>query len=140
MEKLFVSFAVAATVGCAAASAHAQCSFDGPSKAKGMTTSFVRTHAGCPAGTFPIPNSQTGTGVPTCSPPYAYSSYEFAARGSGCTLKTSTKLESPCSFNGTGDCLNMKVRAACKGVLGPDDMPANGGGMAPSRISECHVG
>ncbi len=128
MRKLTVSLAAVCLVSFAAASAHAQCAFDGPAKAKGIKTSLIRSFAGCPSITFPIPNSQTGTGVPTCAPPYAHSSFLFANKGSGCSFQTSAKLESPCSFGSSGDCMNLKLKAKCSGIVQsdgttPDDTP-----------------
>jgi len=122
MRKLTVSLAAVALVSFAAASAHAQCAMDGPAKAKGIKTSLIRSFAACPSITFPAPNSQTGTGVPTCAPPYAHSPYQFAPKSSGCSFQTSAKLESPCSFNSTGDCMNLALKAKCSGILEPDNV------------------
>jgi hypothetical protein len=115
MRKVIVPLVVGA-VCCAAVTAHAQCAFDGPSKAKGFKTSLVRAFAPCPSVTFPIPNSQTGTGVGTCAPPFPYSDPRaFARKNSGCTVSTSAKLESPCSMP-AGDCMNVSIKAKCTGL------------------------
>jgi len=136
MRKLTVSLAAVALVGFVAASAHAQCAFDGPAKAKGIKSSLIRSFAACPSITFPVPNSTTGTDVPTCSPPYAHSPFFFANKGSGCSFQTSAKLESPCTFNSTSsDCMNLSLKAKCSGVLKPDNATDDSPGWKLTTVS-----
>jgi hypothetical protein len=120
MRKLTISFAAVALVGFAAAQADAQCAFDGPAKAKGMKTSLVRSYAGCPSITFPAPQSQTETNVPTCAPPFAHSVFQFNNKSGKCDFKTSAKLEAPCSNLSGDNCMNMSVQAKCSGIVAAD--------------------
>jgi hypothetical protein len=115
--KLAAVAAVAAS-SLVGADAFAQCAFDGPSKAKGFRTSLVRAFYGCPATSFPAPNSQTGTGVPACSPPYPYSIYGFDPHGS-CTLKLDAKREEPCSTGFSSECTGLTFGVKCSGILDP---------------------
>jgi len=132
MKKLTLSLVGVIVLVGAASSAHAQCAFDGPSKAKGMKTSLIRAFAPCPSITFPAPNSQTGTGVPTCAKPYEYgaepgdngsSDTEFNAK-SECGVSLTAKLESPCSVP-PGDCMNVAIKARCHGITDDGVTPTN---------------
>ena len=101
MRKLTISLAAVALVGFAAASAQAQCDFNGPGKAKGIKSSLIRSFAGCPSITFAGPNSQTGGGTPTCAPPYAHSPHFFDEVKGKCDFQAKAKKEDPCS-DGSG--------------------------------------
>jgi hypothetical protein len=135
MKKLAV-FAVLFAAFAFTVNAHAQCAFDGPAKAKGMKTSLIRSFAGCPSITFASPNSSTGGGVPTCAPPYAHSSFLFHNKNGSCSFSTSAKLESPCSNSQPGDCMNLSIKASCKGVLESDGVtPVSGSGWSISTVT-----
>ena len=117
--KRVIGALVAVAACCVATNASAQCAFDGPSKAKSIKTSLVRAFVPCPSITFPAPNSQTGTGVPTCAPPFEYGEggtldKKFNGR-SECGVSLTAKLESPCAVP-PGDCMNVAIKARCKGI------------------------
>lgn len=62
--------------------AHSQCSFNGPGKAKGIKASLVRAHAQCGNGvTLPAPNTATMAGTPACAA-VPHSAFEFGPKGS----------------------------------------------------------
>jgi hypothetical protein len=109
---------VIGTSALAAGDAFAQCAVDGPYKAKGIKTSLIRSFAGCPSATFVIPNSQTGTGVPTCAPPFAHSQYEFSRPGY-CHFSFSAKLMDPCPALGPSPCTITTIHVYCTGILDP---------------------
>jgi hypothetical protein len=135
MRRLTISLAAIALVGTAV-SAHAQCAMDGPAKAKGMKASLIRSFAGCPSITFLAPNSSTGTGVPTCAPPYAHSTFLFDNKKGQCSFKTGAKLESPCKDGSGGDCMNLKIQAKCAGIVESDGVtPISGSGWSVSTVS-----
>ena len=127
MKSLKLSAVLAAAASLFAGDAFAQCAFDGPAKAYGLTTSLVRAFAGCPAGSFPAPNSQTGTGVPTCSPPYAHSPYEFDD-SSYCKVRLRAKLEDPCSTGSSSPCTGITGSISCERIMQP-----GGNGMIPAH-------
>ncbi len=136
MKKFSVLIATVAIVGFAAAGAHAQCAADGPAKAKGLKTSLIRSYAACPSATFLAPNSSTGTGVPTCAPPFAHSAYQFDNRKGSCQFSTKAKLEDPCSDGSGVPCSNLAIQAKCGGILDPDGVtPTNSAGWAVSTVS-----
>jgi hypothetical protein len=119
--KLITLPAIAAAAALTlAADAFAQCSFDGPAKAKGFKTSLIRAFASCPciSPCYPVPNSQTGTGVPSCSPPYAPSAYEFDTP-SQCLFKMKVKREEPCSNGNPAACTAATFTLSCSGILDP---------------------
>lgn len=139
MRKLTTIIAAVAIVGASVAAAHAQCAFDGPAKAKGMKSSMVRAFAGCPSITFAGPNSSTGGGTPTCSPPYAHSQYLFDDAKGKCDFKTSAKKEEPCGDGSGSPCMNLKISAKCSGITRNDGItPISGltdSGWSVSTIS-----
>jgi len=143
MKRLTLPLAVVVVSIAAASSARAQCAFDGPSKAKGFKTNLVRAFAPCPSITFPAPNSQTGTGVPTCAPPKDYSLHNggFIPRGSGCSVSAKAKLESPCSAGiGTQDCMNIALKAQCTGVTFVDGItPTNEPGWSLNIVARATI-
>jgi len=128
-SRLIVSIAI---VLAAPSTGHAQCSFDAPAKAKGLKTSLIRAYNPCPSPTLAAPNTVASSGVPGCvnfsGAPVARSAFTFDDKKGRCSLKTSAKLESPCS-TGTGiDCSNWTVTAKCSGILGLDGAtPISGG-------------
>ena len=103
-----------------AGEALAQCSFDGPAKAKGFSTSLIRAFSPCPciSPCPPFPNSQTGTGVPSCAPPYAFSSYEFDTPGR-CSFKMYVRHEMPCSNGNPEACTAPTFLLRCSRILDP---------------------
>lgn len=137
MKKLLISTAVLATVAFLAGSANAQCDFDDAAKAKGMKTSMVRSYVGCSGSiTYAAPNSQTGTGVPTCAPPLPHSPFVFDNKKGSCSFQTKGKIEAPCK-NGSGDdCYNLQIKAKCTGINDPDTVtPIESGGWSLSTVT-----
>ena len=138
MRKLIIIAAVA-IVGASVVGAQAQCSFDGPAKAKGVKSSLVRAFAGCPSITFLGPNSSTGGGTPSCSPPFAHSSYLFDDKKGKCDFKTSAKKEEPCSDLSGSPCMNLSIQAKCSGITRNDGVTPISGitdtGWSVSTIS-----
>jgi len=142
MRRLSIMLAGLAIIGFTAGSALAQCNFNEPGKAKGLKISLVRSFAGCPGITFAVPNTSTSTGggTPGCTPPFAHSEFKFNAKGS-CSIKTSQKLEAPCSTgDGTYDCANLSIQVKCKGVVANDGVspissPGNGDGWGLNTVA-----
>jgi hypothetical protein len=110
-----------------------QCAFDGPPKAKGMKASMIRAFAGCPyvSPAPPFPNSQTGTFIPSCAPPYALSHYSFDTKGA-CTFQVASKLQTPCADGSPADCMALRFKVKCTGILSPDDTLSNESGFVLS--------
>jgi len=108
--------------------AFAQCAFDGPYRAKGFRTSLVRKFYGCPSTSFPIPNSQTGTGVPTCSPPSSEESVYDFSDGSYCYFTLLAKHEDPCSTGLSRPCTGVTGRLICTDITQP-----GGNGTIPAH-------
>jgi len=115
------AFATVGTAGSAEGSP--SCGIDLPQKTKSIKGSFVRAFEGCPIPSFPVPNSQTGDGVPACSPPYANSPNLFDERSGGCTLSLTQKLG-----NCNPVCAPLTVALKCKGVLLGNSSPSNESG------------
>jgi hypothetical protein len=57
-------------------------------------------------------------GVPGCGPPSAPSNYEFDDRKSGCSIRHTQNVESPC-FDGDPSCSRIVLSAQCSGVRDP---------------------
>lgn len=125
MKKALFTIAAVAALGAYASSASAQCAFNEPGKAKGLKSSLVKAYAACPGITFPGTNSSTMAGVPTCATPFALSAYKFDTLKGSCSIKTSHKLESPCSTNPMADCANLSLSVKCSGVLNADGVTPN---------------
>ena len=107
--------------------AYAQCSFDGPAKAKGLKADLVRAYAACPGVTFAAPNTATMAGVPGCTPPTPLSEFLFDDRKGRCSIKWRQKIERPCS-TGTGvDCSNLSIDVTCRGVTDAGGDPIESG-------------
>jgi hypothetical protein len=99
----------------------AQCAFDAPAKAKSIKSSFVRTYASCPSGTFPAPNSSTMAGVAACASPNPNSDYLFDPEGS-CSLVIKHQTFEECPDELGGPCTNIRTLAKCRGLLEPDGL------------------
>lgn len=137
MRSVILAAAIAASTIILSSEALAQCAFDGPAKAKSMKASLIRVFARCPYTSFPAPNSSTGTGVPSCSPPFAPSSYEFDDRKGACRLSTKSSVEDPCpnDFSSSDPCMVMTLKLKCSGVLNPGGTtPTNDPGFALNVI------
>ena len=104
------AFATVGTAGSAEGSP--SCGIDLPQKTKSMKGSLVRAFEGCPIPDFPVPNSQTADGVPSCSPPLASSANRFDEKSGGCTVSLTQKLG-----NCNPVCAPLTVGLKCKGVL-----------------------
>ncbi len=129
MKKSFAIIAAVALVGFIAGSAAAQplqqnrCLYNSPAKAKGFKTSMVRAFAACPGVTQSI-NSSSG-GFPTCTPPFALSSYQFGPKGK-CDVKVSHKNADPCPLNPAQTdapvCAEQKLIAKCSDIRQSDGL------------------
>jgi len=139
-KSLFTIAAVTAVALFTANTASAQCDFDAPGKAKGMKSDMVRAFVPCGSGiTFPSPNTATVAGTPGCVPPTPYSDFLFDAKGK-CSVKSSAKLESPCSTGTPGDCSNVTLQAKCGGITNPDGItPISGPGWKLATISRASL-
>jgi len=137
VRKLSISIAAIAALAFMAGSANAQCLFDDAPKAKGMKTSMVRSFVGCSGSiTYAAPNSQTGTGVPTCAPPLPHSAFVFDNKKGSCSFQTKGKLEVPCSDGSGDDCYNLSLQAKCAGINEPDTVtPISSGGWSLSTVT-----
>jgi hypothetical protein len=124
MKKALFTVAAVAALGAYASVASAQCDFNEPGKAKGLKSSMVKAYAACPGITFPATNSTTMAGVPGCATPFALSTYKFDAKGK-CDLKTSHKLENPCSTGNPVACSNLSLQVKCSGVVNADGVTPN---------------
>jgi hypothetical protein len=125
MKKTLISAIAVAALGFYATSASAQCAFDEPAKAKGIKSSMVKAMSSCPGVTFASPNSSTMAGVPGCATPVPLSLYQFENLKGACSLKTSHKVESPCSDGSPSDCSNLTLSVKCGGVLDADGVTPN---------------
>ncbi len=125
MKKIVISVAAVAALGFYASSASAQCAFDEPAKAKGIKSSLVKAMSSCPGVTFASPNSSTMAGVPGCATPVPLSLYQFENLKGSCSLKTSHKVEIPCSDGSPSDCSNLTLSVKCGGVLDSDGVTPN---------------
>lgn len=125
MKKALLTIAAVAALGAYASSASAQCAFNEPGKAKGLKSSLVKAYASCPGITFPATNSSTMAGVPGCAAPFALSAYKFDSQKGKCDLKTSHKLENPCSTGSPAACSNLSLSIKCSGVLNADGVTPN---------------
>ncbi len=132
LNRLLLSLLLVA--GTAALS-HAQCNFNRASRAHVFRSLMVRSYAGCPSITFPAPNSSTGTGVPTCAPPFAHSAFQFDQNRGFCRFQTRTREETPCTDGSGVPCMNVRIRAACRGVKDSSGTPTNAIGWTLSTIS-----
>jgi len=122
---------VAFTISLHAPDASAQCAVNKPGRAKLMKTSLVREHLGCPSDPdFFFPNSQTGTGTPSCAPPLAESDYEFGASGR-CTFKMKAFRDELCplGMGPAAPCMSLELSLDCQDVREPGGDPiTNSGG------------
>ena len=130
MKKAYIAIACVAAMGLVTSNADAQCNFDVPAKSKGVKSSMIRSFAGCGNSvTFGAPNTATMAGVPGCVPPFAHSSFLFGPKGA-CSVKTSQKVETPCSETGTpGSCANAGLSAKCKDITLSD-------GVTPISVAD----
>jgi len=140
MKKVLFSLAAVAALSFVASTASAQCSFNEPAKAKGIKTDMIRSYSACPGVTMAAPNTVTMAGVPGCiapvsGTPVTRSAFQFSTKGK-CSLKTSAKLESPCS-TGTGiDCSNLTLKAKCGGITEPDGVtPISSGAWSLNTVA-----
>lgn len=124
MKKPLIAVVAFVSACCLAGSAHAQCSFDAPAKARGLKTSLARSFTSCPSITFPAPTTLTTAGVPACVAPLAHSPYRFGDKGK-CSVKTTHLLERPCSDGSTGECSNLSISAKCVDIETPGMSPTN---------------
>jgi len=125
MKKFLVAVSGVALMGLVAGSAHAQCSFNSPGKAKGIKSSFIRAFAGCGnSGTFPTSNDVTKPPSLTasCSTPAIQSLYKFDTAKGKCDFKSSNKVTAPC-INGAGSCGELFISVKCGGVLDASNAP-----------------
>jgi hypothetical protein len=125
MKKTLLTLTAVAALGFYATSASAQCAFDEPAKAKGIKSSLVKAMSSCPGVTFPTSNTTTMAGVPGCAPPTPLSLFQFDDAKGKCDVKTSHKVESPCSDGSMGDCSNLTLKVKCGGVLNSDGATPN---------------
>jgi hypothetical protein len=125
MKKALFTVAAVAALGAYASTASAQCDFNEPGKAKGLKSSFVKAYAACPGITFPATNTTTMAGVPGCAAPFALSAYKFEPLKGKCDLKTSHKVELPCSTGNPAGCSNLSLSVKCSGVLNADGVTPN---------------
>lgn len=125
MKKIVISVAAVAALGFYASSASAQCAFDEPAKAKGMKLSMVKAMSSCPGVTFAAPNTTTMAGVAGCTPPTPLSLYQFEDLKGSCSVKTTHKVEAPCSDGSPEDCSNLQLSVKCGGVLDSDGISPN---------------
>ncbi len=117
--------------------AGAQCTFDAPTKAKGIKTSMVRAYAGCPGVTFASPNTSTMAGVPGCTPPFALSEYRFDDETGSCSVKMKSQYAELCPNNVFSDppCMVSMLKAKCVGILDPAALPADDPGFALQLVT-----
>jgi len=125
MKKTLLTLTAVAALGFYATSASAQCAFDEPAKAKGIKASMVKAMSSCPGVTFPTSNTTTMAGVPGCAPPTPLSLFQFENEKGSCSVKTSHKVEDPCSDGSGGPCSNLKLSVKCGGVLNSDGATPN---------------
>lgn len=125
MKKIVISVAAVAALGFYASSASAQCAFDEPAKAKGLKVSMVKAMSSCPGVTFVAPNTTTMAGVAGCTPPTPLSIYQFENEKGACSVKTTHKVESPCSDGSPEDCSNLTLSVKCGGILNSDGISPN---------------
>lgn len=130
MKRTLLALACVAAVGLLASNADAQCSFNTPAKAKGLKADMARVFAGCGNSiTYGAPNSVSDALLPTCAPVSANSTFQFGEKGA-CSVKTTQKLESPCSIashNGP-DCANIFIQLKCKDIRETDGITLVDGG------------
>jgi hypothetical protein len=125
MKKALFTVAAVAALGAYASVASAQCSFDEPAKAKGLKSSLVKAMASCPGITFPSSNTSTMAGVPGCATPFELSAYKFDNDKGSCSLKTTHKVEAPCSTGNPTPCSNLGLSVKCAGVNNADGVTPN---------------
>jgi len=127
MKKTLVAISCVAAIGFSASIADAQCAFDISGKNGKLISNFVRSYAGCGNSvTFSAPNSVSQSGVPSCSPPFVHSPYQWGPKGF-CQTKIQAKLEDPCSDGSGVACANFLVSGKCANILESDGItPING--------------
>jgi len=118
-------------------SAHAQCAFNRPGKAKGLKLSFVRAHPSCPSYDVPAPNTSTTSDTPACTPVEPttefqcspsfgcvriVTDYTFGPKGS-CSLSMKPGIAHACAGSGTADCMDMLIKAQCTDIRDGDGAP-----------------
>jgi len=125
MKKALFTLAAVVALGAYASTASAQCAFDEPAKAKGLKSSLVKNYAACPGITFEASNTSTMAGVPGCAAPFATSSYKFDDAKGKCDIKTTHKVEAPCSSGSPTPCSNLTLKVKCGGINNPDGTSPN---------------
>lgn len=114
--------------------AHAQCAFDGPTKARGLKTSMVRAYASCPGITFAAPNTSTMAGVPACAPPASLSTFKFGPKGQ-CKISMRANAEVPCGAPAfTAGCTNPRFSVKCSDVTDFGGTPISDPGWELSLV------
>jgi hypothetical protein len=111
--------ALAVVLALSATQALAQCDFNAPGKAKGLKSAMVRSYNSCPGATLFAPNTATNAGIPACVPPTPHSDFVFDPAKGSCSIKISSKIESPCSSGVPTDCSVTIFQARCRGILEP---------------------
>src|SRR5262245_38495445 len=104
MKKTLLTLTAVAALGFYPTSPSAQWPFDEPAKAKGIKSAMIKAMSSCPGVTFPTSNTTTMAGVPGCAPPTPLSLFQFEDLKGSCSVKTSHKVEDPCSDGSATPC------------------------------------
>lgn len=142
MKVRILLLSVAAALVARVGSAVAQCDFNAVAKARGMTTSLVRSFTGCSStphgGVYNVIDTQTAGGVPACGSVEPIriggdaTPYMFEPRSGKCNVQTKAKIEKDCAVleDAGGDPLGLPagpchvtyVKARCQGIVKDDGL------------------
>ena len=128
MKKVLFSLSAVAMLSFVASTAMATCTFNEPSKAKGLKSDMVSAMTPCGGSGGAAINTASSTGIPGCTPPAPLSSYLFGAKGK-CSIKTSHKFEAPCKTTDFADptCSDVVLKLSCSDILRSDGITPVGG-------------